>query len=83
MSRKRFYVGIVSRPTVRFYELFTSAQVPTRESTGERYAACIGPFRTKAGAEFMRDHGDGNPYCESVRDAEELARVVASEKECV
>ena len=70
---KRIYVGIVSRETVRFSEVFRSERTPTRESTGLRYAAVIGPFRTMRGAEFMRDHGAGNPHCQSVRDAERLA----------
>jgi len=72
--RTRIYVGIVSRETVRFREVFRSERTPTRESTGLRYAAVIGPFRTMAGAEFMRDHGERNPHCQCVADAERLAK---------
>ncbi len=54
-------------------ELFKSAAEPTRESHGNIYLATIGPFRTKRGAVFMRDHGAGNPHCSCVNDAERIA----------
>ena len=55
-------------------EVFRSAETPTEASHGERFAYVIGPFRTKAGAEFMRDYGCGNPHCQCVKDAENLAK---------
>jgi hypothetical protein len=47
---------------------------PTSRSHGETYAAVIGPFRTRAGADFMARHGKGNPHCRNVAEAERLAR---------
>jgi hypothetical protein len=55
-------------------ELFSSASEPTSASHGDRFAACIGPFRTKRGAVFMARHGLGNPHCVTVADAERLAK---------
>lgn len=47
---------------------------PTEESHGEWYMMVIGPFKTMRGAEFMRDYGQNNPHCQSVSDAERLAK---------
>ncbi len=75
-SRPRYFVGLV---TVRVpglggsRELFRSATVPTFDTHGARYGATIGPFRTKRGAIFMRDHGRANPHCQCVNDAERIA----------
>lgn len=55
-------------------EVFYSSDVPTRASHGHQYEACIGPFRTRAGADFMARCGAGNPHCVTVADAERLAR---------
>ena len=57
-------------------EVFTSASEPTEQSHGHLYVAAIGPFRTLRGARFMRDHGRGNPHCQTVADAERLARSI-------
>ncbi len=54
--------------------VFRSATVPTEASHGYRFAAVIGPFRTKAGADLMARYGRGNPHLRSVSDAERLAR---------
>jgi len=58
------------------WEVFSSDAEPTMESHGTQYNAVIGPFRTKAGAEFMRDYGKGNPHCATVADAEWLGNHV-------
>lgn len=58
-------------------ELFRSKTTPTQSTHGSRFSAVIGPFRTKKGAEFMRDHGTNNPHCQSVADAERLAKTPA------
>ncbi len=57
-------------------EMFRSATTPTQATHGHLYAACIGPFRTVRGAKFMRDHGQGNPHCLCVADAERISKLV-------
>lgn len=69
-DKKRFYVGVSRKPR----ELFSANRTPTIDSHGHRFGAVIGPFRTKRGAMFMRDHGANNPHCRSVSEAERLAR---------
>lgn len=66
----RHYLGIAGFGSIR--ELFTSATEPT-EASHPRYVACIGPFTTRRGAEFMLRHGQNNPHCQTVADAELLA----------
>lgn len=65
----KFYVGCATK-----WKVFKSDTTPTTASHGRLYYAVIGPFRTKRGAEFMRDHGAGNPHCRCVDDAERLAK---------
>ena len=67
---KRLYVGV----NLNSREIFWSGTSPLASTHGDRYIYVIGPFRTKAGAEFMRDYGDRNPHCRCVSDAERLAR---------
>jgi hypothetical protein len=74
---KRLYVG---KKRDGFRELFWSDFVPTYESHGNKYKYAIGPFRTKRGAEFMRDYGEGNPHCRSTNEAEKLAKLLAEGK---
>ena len=64
-KRARFYVGI-SGPS---RQVFSSRERPTPE-TFPTFGAAIGPFKTKAGANFMRD----NPLCESISAAERNAK---------
>jgi hypothetical protein len=73
---KRYYVGIGSDGKRK---LFRSAAEPEVHTHGSIYSAVIGPFRTKRGAEFMRDNGAGNPHCQTVRDAERIAKKIADE----
>jgi hypothetical protein len=68
---KRLYVGIMMANGA--YHVFRSAKTPTDESHGWQFAAVIGPFKTRLGAEFMRKYGRGNPHIQEVRDAEKLA----------
>jgi hypothetical protein len=69
-ARSRIWLGLrEGKRTV-----FRSVETPSWDSHGRLYSAVIGPFRTKRGAEFMRDHGDANPHCRTVNDAEHLAR---------
>lgn len=69
-TKTRLYVGI-GRDFSR--TVFRSEVEPSFASHGEQYCATIGPFRTKRGAEFMRDHGRSNPHCQCVNDAERIA----------
>jgi|TARA_R110000824_G_scaffold394637_1_gene594614 hypothetical protein len=55
-------------------EVFKAETTPTPTTHGERYYAVIGPFRTRRGADFMAQHGEANPHCQNVADAERLAR---------
>lgn len=75
--RKRPYVGIVFRNEEKLlplYEVFRSATEPTEESHGHLYGAVIGPFRTVRGANFMKECGPLSPTCQTVSDAERMAR---------
>ncbi len=54
--------------------VFRSTTTPTAASHGDRFASCIGPFRTKRGAEWMARHGWDNPHCRSVDEAERCAK---------
>ena len=69
----RWYVGQTSARGVR--ETFRAESEPTAATNGDRYAAVIGPFRTRRGAEFMCNFGGFNPHCATVADAERLARL--------
>ena len=65
----RIWVGVKpggKREPFRFRGEPTPCRLPM-------YVACIGPFRTMRGARFMVEHGRGNPHCQCVRDAENLA----------
>lgn len=70
MKRPKIYVGCKLKARKVFRALF----VPTQESHGNIYAAVIGPFRTWRGAHFMATYGAGNPHCQTVADAERLAK---------
>ena len=70
--RKRYYVGI-RKCLAR--DLFASDTEPTEATHGDRFLCVIGPFRTRAGAEFAAKFGQGNPHLQTVDDAERLARV--------
>jgi hypothetical protein len=63
--RQRYYIGY--KDTLQ--ELFTSTYKPTEQSHGHLYAAVVGPFRTKRGAQYMLN----NPYVETVAHAERAA----------
>lgn len=70
MPKMKYYLGLAGFGTLR--EVFRSSVTPTLESTGGKYIAVIGPFRTKRGAIFMRDHP--GPCVVTVQDAERLAK---------
>lgn len=71
MTKNKIYVGlrVGQRPNI-----FRSKETPTEQTHGEFYHAVIGPFRTLAGAQFMRQYGSGNPHCQTVADAEKLSK---------
>ena len=66
-----YYVGLT--PNNR--EVFLSKREPTFKTHQHKYNAVIGPFLTKRGAKFMAQHGSGNPHCQTVADAERLAKL--------
>jgi hypothetical protein len=70
------YVGIRCDNSKR--EIFRASAGPTRELYGSLYCYVIGPFRTKRGATFMRDYGLNNPHCQTVSQAERLAKMEAT-----
>lgn len=71
----RYYVGIGGENCKR--TIFRSANTPELETHGSIYNCVIGPFRTKRGAIFMRDHGANNPHCQTVADAERISKEIA------
>lgn len=76
IARKRYFVGI--RPNSTRAVFYMAVVEPTKEMCPQ-YNAVIGPFRTKRGAEFMRDHGANNPHVQTVQDAERIAKQIADE----
>ncbi len=71
-TKNKIYVGLIAgqKPQV-----FRSKETPTEQSHGELYNAVVGPFKTLAGAQFMRRYGQGNPHFCTVSDAERLAKI--------
>ena len=69
-KRSRIYVGCANGTR----EVFSSKEIPTEKSYPQ-FNACIGPFRTQAGAKFMSTLGFNNPHCVTVADAERLAKI--------
>ena len=74
--KSKLYVGCMH--TVR--KVFRSKTTPTQKTHGKDYLAVIGPFQTKAGADFMAQYGSGNPHCQCVADAERLIREISKAK---
>lgn len=74
MTRKRFYVGHSRKGAD---EVFKCEGAPTEYRYGHLYFAVTGPFRTKRGASFMARYGRGNPHCQTVSDAERIAKHAA------
>lgn len=55
-------------------EVFRAAATPTEATHGHLYAAVIGPFASKRGAQFMAAYGRNNPHLQTVGDAERIAQ---------
>lgn len=74
MSKKQYYIGVANNQREIILILWMETQ---RERKGQvsKYHYTIGPFYTKRGAVFMRDHGQNNPHCQTVQDAERLGRL--------
>jgi hypothetical protein len=70
----KYYVGI--RPNASRAVFSMAVVEPTKEMCPQ-YSAVIGPFRTKRGAKFMAEHGANNPHCQTVREAERIAKQIA------
>jgi hypothetical protein len=74
--KKRFYVGCKEGKR----EVFKFHKNP-EWSDNLSYLATIGPFRTKAGANYMALYGGNNPHCQCVADAERLALIHKGQSE--
>jgi hypothetical protein len=74
--RTKPYVGINNDGT---REVFRAAN-PTEETHGQKYAAVIGPFKTKRAAEFMAKYGRSNPHLQTVADAERIATWITNDE---
>jgi len=72
----RYYVGV--NKGVR--KVFRSSHIPTAASHGRLYAAVIGPFRTKGGADVMAKYGGNNPHLQTVTEAEKMAKQLKAGK---
>jgi hypothetical protein len=72
--RSKPYVGVTKKGERIYFRSVTTPE-PHEYRQGYQFAYVIGPFRTKAGAIFMRDFGRGNPHCRCVAEAERLAKV--------
>jgi hypothetical protein len=72
--RGKWYVGLNASRAI-----FKMAVEPTQEICPE-FVAVIGPFRTKRGAQFMATYGANNPHCQTVADAERIAKKYQGEK---
>lgn len=78
--RKKYYV---LQQAGKPWELFYLADEPTFATHGHIDGAFIGPFRTKMGAEYMRQYGNNNPHCRCVAEAEKLAKKMAIDMDIV
>jgi hypothetical protein len=67
-----FYLG---RRKQGDWILFHSAQPPTKESHGTRFAAVIGPFKSKVGASYFARYGQDDARLCTADDVERLARL--------
>ena len=77
---KKWYVGIHRlKPHNRFLFKHDADTAPTSVEY-PYYMMVIGPFVTKRGATFMRDYGQENSHCQTVADAERLAKMFSTEK---
>lgn len=56
------------------WAIFKSELEPSYASHGRLYRYVIGPFQTLRAAEFMAEHGKGNPHLQTVADAERIAK---------
>jgi hypothetical protein len=66
---RRLWVGVKGNART----VFRHTGEPTAE-TCPQFTCAVGPFRTKRGAEYLAKRGgNGNPHCQSVREAERLA----------
>jgi hypothetical protein len=75
--RSKPFVGITADGTRDVFRGYA----PTEATHGHLYIAVIGPFRTARGARFMRDYGRMNPHCQTVQDAERLAKRLAADND--
>jgi hypothetical protein len=72
MIRKHYYLGLNRETKVR--ELISIYSEDT-EKERKYYMYLIGPFYTYRAAEWMRIHGNNNPHCQCVADAERLSKL--------
>lgn len=70
-ERKRYYVGKCKRTGVMEMVYGYDSKM---DDTRDTWVWLIGPFRTKRGARFMLEHGEFNPHCLCVADAERIAK---------
>ena len=73
MPIKKWYVGWMNN--INNFCMFSSCITPTRESHGHRFAATVGPFRTKRAAIWAAKYGKDNPHFQHVDDAERLCKL--------
>lgn len=71
-ARARHWVGMKAG----VWTVFQAIETPTVQSHGHLYGGVIGPFRTHRGASFMADFGANNPHCQTVAQAERIAKKV-------
>jgi len=71
MNKIRFYVG---RKFDLSREIIVTQNTPTKNSLGHKYIDCLGPFETKAAAEYMSEIGWDDPNCKSISDAERMVK---------
>jgi len=69
--KTKIYLGVIS---AKESVIFRSARTPTEKEFGDKFLYSIGPFRTKRGALFMKEYGKNNPHCQTVDQAEKLAK---------
>jgi len=78
---KRFKIWVGCRKDGP-WEVFRPAIVPTRETHGEIFFACIGPFKTVRGAKWMAKYGKNNPHGQTVEESERIAKIEAKRDLC-
>jgi len=75
MDKTKFYVG---RRFDLSREIISTKKPPTKKALGDKYIDCLGPFESRAAAEYMSNVGWDDPNCKTISDAERMVKEKAA-----